>query len=337
MKNIIIVSILFLITACSSKKNISDILQSNFEIRIISNSFLTPPINLEKDHLKEILLLLHYNFTAEKIKEHFNMNDSIYNIRINDLFGEGLIKKTNNGNFVPTCMIVDKEEGKIIKSTADSLGREISGIAIDRFEKIKSAYSKISSFKNIPFENSSIFVLGNVLYNYWQMKFIEEKFIKSFPPQRGSSRYYLALLQNQNKSGEEPFGLYCDRYEQIGKHIINAYGNKFNVDDQKLTGKEIDQFVKNRKLSFLLINAVDQKKLEELAFIITQDLLNYLERNRPLLVKLYLNSVYKEQTSFREWFVWFYQFIITQTNKTLIEKGFIKNISAGSVEVVLEK
>lgn len=325
MKKIIIALAILLLTACSSKKNISDVLQNKYEIRTISNNFSLPAIDLEKDYLKEILLLLHYNFTAEKIKEHFNMSDSVYNIRINDLFGEELIKKTSSGDFVPTCMIVDANEGKVIKNTADSLGREMSGIAIDRFEKIKLAYSKISSFKKISFENTSLFILGNVLHNYWQMKFIEEKYIKSFPPHRGSSRYYLALLQNQNKSGEEPFGLYSNRYEQLGKYIINVYGNKFNVDDQKLTEKETDQFVKSRKLSFPLIIAADQKKLEELALIITQDLLNYLERNRPLFVKLYLNSVYKDQTSFREWFVWYYQFIITQTNKTLIEKGYIKN------------
>lgn len=337
MKKIIIALVFLLLTACGSKKNIPDVLQNKYEVRTISNNFSLPTVDLEKDYLKEILLLLHYNFTTEKIKEHFNMSDSIYSIRINYLFGEGLIKKTSSGDFVPTCMIIDSDEGKIIKNNADLLGREMSDIAIDRILKIKEAYAKIPSFKKIPFENASLFILGNALHNYWQMKFIEEKYVKSFPPQRGSSRYYLALLQNQNKSGEEPFGLYDNRYEQTGNYIINAYGNKFSVDDQRLVEKEIDQFVKNRKLSFPLISTADQKKLEELALIITQDLLNYLERNRPLFVKLYLNSVYKDQTSFREWFMWFYQFMITKTTSTLIEKGFIKSFSSGSVEVVLEK
>ena len=337
MRKTIILLVILLFTACSSKKNISDILQNKFEIRTVSADLSTPQLDLNSDHQKEILILLHYCFTPEKIKEHFNMNDSIYNMRINDLFGEGLIKKTSDGSFVPTCMIIDAEEGKIIKKTADSLGREMSGIAIDRLEKIKSVYSKISSFKKYSFEDVSLFVLGNVLHNYWQMKFIEDRYIKSFPPMRGMARYYMALLQNQNKGGVEPFGFYSNRYEQTGKYKINYYGNKFNADDQKLTEREIDQVVKSGKLSFPLINEADQNKLEELALIITRDVLNYLERNRPLFVKLYLNSVYKDQTSFREWFVWFYQFMITQTTNTLIEKGFIKNISSGCVEVVLRK
>ena len=337
MKKIIIVLSILLLTACSSKKKISDILQNNFEVRTISNSYSTPSINLEKDHLKEILLLLHYNLTAEKIKEHFNMSDSIYNIRINDLFGEGLIKRTGDGEFIPACMVIDADEGKIIKKTADSLGREMSGIAIDRFEKIKLAYSKISSFQKVPFENASLFILGNVLHNYWQMKFVEERFIKSFPPQRGRSRYYLALLQNQSGNNSEPFGLFTNRFQKIGGYTVNFYGNKFSGEFPPYTEKELDNFFKNGNSTTLFVNESNQKKLEELALIITQDLLNYLERNRPLFIKLYLNSVYKDQTSFREWFVWFYQFMITKTTNTLIEKGFIqKQFSNDTFYVVMK-
>ncbi len=337
MKKIIIVLLILLLTACSSKKNISDILQNKYDIRTISDNFSIPTIDLEKDNLKEILLLLHYNFTAEKIKEHFNMNDSVYNIRINDLFGEGLIKKTNSGDFVPTCMIVDADEGKIIKNTADSLGREMSGIAVDRFEKVKSMYSKIPSFKKIPFENLSLFILGNVLYNNWQMKFIEERFIKSFPPQRGSSRYYLALLQNQNGISSEPFGLFSNRFRKVGNYTIDLFENKFNEGFPSYTEKELDDLFKVKNPTLQFVSETDQKKFDELALIITQDLLNYLERNRPLFVKLYLNSVYKDQTSFREWFVWYYQFMITKTTNVLIEKGFIPKQSLNNIPYVFIK
>ncbi|MFA5805310.1 MAG: hypothetical protein WC879_11755 [Melioribacteraceae bacterium] len=337
MKKIIVVVVILLFTACSSKKNISDVLQNKYEIRTISNNFSIPAIDLEKDYLKEILLLLHYNFTAEKIKEHFDMNDSIYNIRINYLFGEGLIKKTSSGDFAPTCMIIDADEGKIIKNTADSLGREMSGIVIDRIGKIKEAYAKIPTFKKIPFENASLFILGNVLHNYWQMKFIEEKYIKSFPPQRGSGRYYLALLQNQNGNNSEPFGLFISRFKKIGSYTINLYRNEFKGEFPSYTEKELDNLFRTKNSTLLLVNESDQKNLEEVALIITQDLLNYLERNRPLFVKLYLNSVYKDQTSFREWFIWFYQFMITKTTNTLIEKGFIQKHSSNNAFYVFKK
>ena len=40
--------------------------------------------------------------------------------------------------------------------------------------------------------------------------------------------------------------------------------------------------------------------MSELASIISTDLINYLERNRTLFVKIYLNTSYKNQASCRE-------------------------------------
>lgn len=325
MKKIILFLAFLFMAACSQKKDIPATLQNKFDVRVISNNFSAPAINLEENHLKEILVLLHNNFTSESIKEHFKLNDSVYNLYINDLFGEGLIKKTAEGKFVPTCMVIDIENGNQLKKTADSLGREMSLIAIDRLAKIKDAYSKISAFKNISFNDVSLLVLGNVIHNYWQMPVIEEKYIKAEAPHRGANRYYLAVLEN-NSSGEfQPFSLFTNSFQQIGNYMTGYYGNKTAGIDSIITETALREIVKNNNLSIPLIKSEDQKKLNHLASIISPDLLNYIEKNRTLFVKLYLNSVYKDQTTFREWFVWYYQFIITQANKTLIEKGYIKN------------
>lgn len=325
MKKIILLSVLLVMTACSNKKDIPDTLQNRFDVRIISNNFSKPTINLEKNHLKEILVLLHNNYPAEEIKEHFKLNESTYNLYINELFGEGLIKKTTEGKFVPTCMVINIDNGNQLKKTADSLGREMSLIAIDRLTKIKDAYKKIYSFKNISFDDASLLILGNVIHNYGQMPLIEEKYIKAEAPHRGANRYYLAILEN-NRSGElEPFGLFMNSFQQIENFTVGYYGNKTAGRDSIFTKAEMSKIIKNKNSSVPLIGTEDQKKLNELATIIAPDLINYLEKNRTLFVKLYLNSVYKDQTTFREWFVWYYQFIITQANKTLIEKGYIKN------------
>jgi hypothetical protein len=325
MKKIIIYLILLLTAACSNKKEIPETLKNKFDVRVISNNFSVPAINLEENHLKEILVLLHNNFSSEDIKEHFNLNDSTYNLIINDLFGEGLIKKTGEGKFVPTCMVIDIENGDQLKKTADSLGREMGLIAIDRLAKIKDAYSKISAFKNISFDDASLLILGNVIHNYWQMPVIEEKYIKAEAPHRGANRYYLAILENNRGGESQPFGLFMNSFRQIGNYMTGYYENKTAGKDSIITKAALSEIVKNNNTSIPLIKSEDQKKLNEAAAIISPDLLNYLEKNRTLFVKLYLNSVYKDQTTFREWFVWYYQFIITQANNTLIEKGHIKN------------
>lgn len=322
---IILFLTLITITSCSHKKDISEIFQNKFGVLVISDNFVMPAVNLEENHLKDILVLLHNNFSAEEIKEYFQINDNTYNLYINNLFGEGLVKKTSEGNFVPTCMIIDAENKNQLKKTADSLGREMSLIAIDRLAKIKDVYKTISAFKNIPFEEASLFILGNVVHNYWQMPVIEEKFIKAEAPHRGVNRYYLAIVKNNINDKSPSLDLYTNRFQKIGNYLAGYYGSNVDERDSILTKSELGKIIKKNNPSILLLKMEDQKKLNEIASIISPDLLNYLEKNRTLFVKLYLNSVYKDQTTFREWFVWYYQFMISQVNETLIEKGFIKN------------
>lgn len=335
MKKIILLSTLLFITSCSHKKDISETLRNKFDVHVLSSSYSGPAINLEENHLKEILVLLHNNFQPEEIKEYFNLSDSTYNLYINDLFGEGLIKKNEEGNFVPTCMVIDIENGIQLKKTADSLGREMSLIAIDRLGKIKEAYKNISSFKNIPFEDASLFILGNVIHNYWQMQEIEEKYLKAEPPYRGLKRYYLSILENPGNSKNKSLEMFANKFQSIENYIAGCYGIELAKTDSIVTRAELKGILKQQTPGVPLIGIEDSNKLMSLAQIISPDLLNYLEKNRTLFVKLYLNSVYKDQTTFREWFVWYYQFIITQTNRTLIERGHIKKSYANVSKFIL--
>jgi hypothetical protein len=335
MKKILLILLIVLLTSCSKKKDVDEILQNKFQAVTYSANFEKPAIDLEENNLKEILVLLHDNMPEEKIKKHFKLNDSVYAIRINDLFGNGLIKKSADGSFVPACMVINLENGNQIKKTADSLGKEISGIAMDRYEKIKSAYSKIPAFKNISFENASMFILGNVIHNFWQMKFIEEKYLKAFPPKRGDSKYYLSIIE-KIETGKEPFGLYLNKFNVTAKYTYGNYGNT-TTSALPASQKEVETIVTDKNSSIIIVKNETASQLENLAAIVTDDLLSYLEKNRPLFVKLYLNSVYKDQTSFREWFVWFYQFIIAKTVNVLLEKNFIHHRSINSSSFILVK
>ena len=324
MKGIIIILLLGLLIGCSSKKEIPEILKNDFQVRIISNAKSESAINLDENHLKDILILLHTLVSPEEITKYFNLTEPVFNERINDLFSQGLIKRTEEGKFVPSCMIIDFEKGTQLKKLSDSLGKVMSGIAIDRIKKVKEAYTKIISFKNIPFESLSLFILGDVLHSYWQWRFIQERYLKADPPQRGLSRSYLSLVENSSNNKHEVFGLYTNRFSENEKYMVGYFGNQRIYINELPTEGQVNDIVRSKKIILPVISKEDQKKLYELALIITQDLLNYLEKNRPLFIKTYLNSIYKDQTTFREWFVWFYQFIITSTIEDLIKKGYIQ-------------
>ncbi|MFA7228767.1 MAG: hypothetical protein WC061_07020 [Melioribacteraceae bacterium] len=336
MKKISILLVLILISACSDKKEIPEILESKFETLVISDDFSSPAIKLEENHLREILILLHNDIPDEGIREYFRMSEAAYKSAINDLYGEGLIKRMGSGKFVPACMVIDSENGERMKKTADSLGREMSLIVIDRLEKIKEAYGRIPAFKNIPFGNASLFILGNAVYNYWQMPSITGQFLKANPPRRGAGRYYMAVLENK-EGGSEPFGLFFNKFLPEDNYMAGVYGNNIPRADSILNSTALSALSPKSGISIPVFTQADQKKLSELASVVTPDILAYLEKNRTLFVKLYLNSVYKDQTSFREWFVWYYQFMITRSNKTLIEKGYIKTPASMGASFLLSR
>ncbi len=232
-------------------------------------------------------------------------------------------------------MVIDIENGNQLKKTADSLGREMSLIAIDRLPKIKEAYKNISAFKNISFKEASFFILGNVAHYYWQMPVIEEKFLKAEAPHRGANRYYLAILENETGGDVQPFDLFVNKFQRTGNYTAGYYGTEIERKDSIISKTDLSEIVNSKNSSIPFLKLDDQKKLNDVAAIISPDLLNYIEKNRTLFVKLYLNSVYKDQTTFREWFVWYYQFIITQVNKTLIAKGYINSFSQKETKFLL--
>ncbi|MEG8946766.1 hypothetical protein [Rosettibacter firmus] len=321
MKRILFLSLLVIISSCKPEKNAEEILKSKFtfltipQIDSIENEF-------NQDQLIKILVLLHNNFSEDEIKEHLNLTDIQYDEKINQLFGNGLIKKKDNGKFVPACMIIDSEGQKELKKIAKPIGKMAAEIVIDRLPLVKEAYSefftnrKKAALNKSSFDDASLFILSNVMLNNWQLKNIQEKFIRANIPQRGDKNYFAALFQINNNLDN----IFLNRIYKEKNQIIFTYTRDFKFKNNKaLAG------ITSEQNYMLLNNDWNEKLFEEMASIITKDLIENLNKQKPLLVKYYLNSHYKEETSFKEWLMWTYQFIVTEATEYLIEKNVIKN------------
>ncbi|KAF0151127.1 MAG: Uncharacterized protein FD143_2232 [Ignavibacteria bacterium] len=381
MKNIaLIILTVSLFASCSNKKEIPQLLEGNFSMHTITFEEDKPNINLEKDNLKDILVLLHHRKTPLEIKKHFKMNDSIWNERTNFLFGEGLIKKFNDSSFIPTIFVLDEENGIALRKFTDSLGIEMSGIAIDRLSKIKEAYQKISSLKNIPFENLSMLVLGGVVHDFEQLRIYQEQFIKAFVPQRGNTNYYMCLLQNRRKESNPKFyetlyynypafylvsfaSTYYERniatystseltrdFEKPVTESDSVYQFyllkeiiKLNINPDYKPGENIyNGFVKtgmvvNEKSTIHFLTKEDFEKVKTFYSSASQDIINYFENRQTLFVKWYLNSPYREETSYKEWTMWVYKMITAKAVDVLAEKSYIKTFGGNTAAFIVEK
>ncbi len=312
--------LLIIFSSCNKEKNINEILNGKFVfVTIPQNDSIETEFNQKQ--LKKLLVLLHNRVPESEIKNLLGLNNIQYQEKINQLFGSSLIKKKEDGSFVPTCMIIDTINQRELKNIASPIGKLVAEIVIDRLPLIKSLYLKFlmnnsqkgKTLTGFSFDEISLFLLSNVILNEWQLKNIQEKFIKSHPPSRERDNYYAALFQ-------------LDNYNSI-----NVFLNRSILNDNYLK-KFYSKIIKENDFvypsSYNYIKIPYEKKYEKLfenmASIVAKDLIENLEKKKPLLVKYFLNSVYKDEISFREWLMWVYQFIVTEATEYLIKKDIIK-------------
>ncbi|MDF1611923.1 hypothetical protein [Stygiobacter electus] len=228
MKKLIYILLMLFIVSCANKKDVKSILNVNYEQYVLSIENPKIKVNLGKID-KNIILLLHYRIDEQEIKKQLKLNDSLWNDKINYLFGNGFIKKKDE-KFIPSIFILDEDTDKDLKKFTDSLGNELSIITVDRLDKIKEATNKIFQSKNYQFDDISFFVLGAVVNDYFQIKNFQNEFIKSFVPQRGEQRFYYALISNEINNNEQPKIYETTFYEYPKFDFITFSLNKFDYN-----------------------------------------------------------------------------------------------------------
>jgi hypothetical protein len=312
-KTILSLFIIILFISCSKKKDADQFINSQYTVNVLPQ---TEKLNIDLSQKKYqfILVLLHENFKIEEIKEKLNIETDKMEMLINDLYSNGLIKLTENKEYTPTCFVLTESDSGNINKFVEKTGWEMSGISIDRIEFIKKEYSKTELAQNYSFNENSFFILGNVVHGGFQLKNIEEKLLKAEAPKRGNAKCYISIFQNYSSEKISSSDLYMETEKLINNKSAFLFGKDVRADlliDLKLETKP------------LLISQNDRDIFNSIADLIFEDISNYLERKKPAMVKLYLNSNYKEQTSFREFSMWIYQLIASSSINSLIQKKYI--------------
>lgn len=362
-RKLIFILLAILLISCSKEKDVKKILEENYDEYILSldNPYLK--LNLDKID-KNILILLHHRINKDEIKSKLNLTDSNWNERINNLFGNGLIKKKDE-IFLPTFFILDQYNKKELIKFTDSLSKDLITINIDRLNRIKEETKKI--FPNYSFNDISYFILGSVENDYFQLKNFQNEFIKAFVPQRGSEKFYLALIANniyqQIKIYETTFYNYpkfvfitfsSNKFDYNiptfpTSELTNTFGKNFQTGDslfqialieeiiklsksstykpnQKiLDGLKKFGIIKNNKLTIPVIRKNNLDELNKICEATRSDLINYFETRQTQFLKYYLNSDFKDEVSYKEWMIWIYKIISGKTINSLIEKNIIQS------------
>ena len=73
----------------------------------------------------------------------------------------------------------------------------------------------------------------------------------------------------------------------------------------------------------------DNKKLNKIANLLTNDLIDLFEKNRGILENNYKNSSYCNEITYEEYFIWWYHIFYTEVTENLISKDHIKRPATG--------
>jgi hypothetical protein len=304
MKKVVISFIL--ITAISFKAISQN--YHNYEQKMISSGPGSnfPDFYIGKDSLGKLLISLHNNMSPQKFQRSYQWTEEAYNKSISFLETKNFVKKLSAGRYVPTCMVITAADGEALLKHADPLARQMADLIVTKMNTVKDQYAKLDIAAKYPFDSLSFFILSDVLLDNWQIRNVENEFLRHPRPLRHGVNYYVALIENVKTNGRESF--YGNQY---GKDFY-VYGNNRNRINQ--------EEMKSRAASFPFISANDYSQLDNLAGLIKNDLIKIFETNRKYIEKIYVKTNYSKEITFEEFFIWWYHFIYTKATDILAQR-----------------
>jgi hypothetical protein len=122
----------------------------------------------------------------------------------------------------------------------------------------------------------------------------------------------------------------------INELIKLSKNPKYKTEKKIEEGFESLGLTKNGKALIPVLSKIESSQFYKIAEVIKTDLINYFENRQTLFVKKYLESQYREETSYKEWMIWVYKMISAKAIDKLIEKGIIKQTII-SPSIIIEK
>jgi len=273
---------------------------------MISSGKNSPDFNPLKDSLDRLMISLHKKESATDFCRKYQWNEMKYENAVNFLISKNYVRE-EKGNFIPTCMVITQKEGKGLMKKGKFIAKQIASQIIKIKPEITRLYLTTTLSGNFPFDSISFFIFSDVLLDSWQIRNVENLFLNKPRPERHGKNYYLAYIENVDKS-RESFGIYGN---QSGKSF-RIYGNNRN----NINSKSVNDKLK----SLPLIDSTDDVILDKMAEVFKDPLMNTLNKNKSYIEKVYKSTNYLKEISFEEFFIWWYHFIYTSATNILSAK-----------------
>jgi len=129
---------------------------------------------------------------------------------------------------------------------------------------------------------------------------------------------------------EKYFGSFnSESNNSIKQYLLEELMKNYRQKDYQLKESLINGFnslgiMKDNKINIPVLSKKDFYRLNHIADIIKDDYINILEENRETIHSKYNNSIYSDEISFEEYFIWWYHLLYSRVTEILIESGMIE-------------
>ncbi|MGB5008260.1 MAG: hypothetical protein WBO39_15090, partial [Ferruginibacter sp.] len=302
-------------------KTHANIFDVNLEHHLISSGDNRPDINLYKDSVVYFLYALHSGIQPEAFAWQAGWSDSMLKSKIRLLQQSDFLPNTDGEKLLPTCMIVTQETGQLLFAQSETVANEIADSIKIFIPFLQKEYPKLSFSGKQGFDDFSFFILSNVLLDNWQINNVEKEFVKQARTARHGKNYFYQIAELNPGDSLEVFGIYGNQVLCNDTICVAVYGNrrgKLNLAD----------YFGRTGLPF--ISPADEELFKEMANLFKPQLIAVFEKYRETFVAAYQKSVYKNEISFAEYFMWYYHFIYTRVTEILAKRGLLKIPEGGN-------
>ena len=218
--------VILLSPAASFAQDITKILESDYEYKMISSGNNFPSVNIQTGNLGDICILLHHRIPAQDIQRHFHWSDQEFQRRIDVLLKENLIRKYEKYRYLPTFMIITLDDGDQLARSARDLVHKMTYLITRALPSIKGRYDEIEGMRGISFQDASLLIVSDVLLDNWQIRNVEARILNSERPLRNGMHYYYSIQEKRPGDPIEAFGIYGNMNSGFGSASVGIYGNQ---------------------------------------------------------------------------------------------------------------
>ena len=211
-----------------------------FEPKMISAGNNRPSVNLRADRLIEICVALHRRRMMASIEQESGGSPDEFRRKLDSLIQAELVKKSSGRQYLPTFLVVTLEDGKWMAPVARVV-EETGRLVAENIPRIRAQAELIPGIRRTGFTRAAFLILSNVLLDNWQIRNVEDQFLKAERPLRNGSRYYLALFEKPAQQRSEAFGIYGNALGTIEGIHLGVYG-KQRYDGSTLTSIPEEQY-----------------------------------------------------------------------------------------------